>query len=394
MKKNILILFVSFLILGGSMYLASAQISPPPLSNIGTTCHLLGSTSQIPPGFAPPYSVFDAARGLLVQVFCSSSGTTVTVGSGSSNEAIYNTGYKWMASQNKWVPVTLTGTSYSGSTTWLVGNGNANMPSSQVESGTNYVVGYVCTNVNGQWKCGCSDQTCATNQWQLQTFINTAGSGQLIVKKVGEREGSFLVQKINPDSVDGLWYQAYPVATDMGSPKTIRIGDDIGYACVGISEKLTGIDFLGQTITFTKIISDPPAVACPKCLAENTRIDTPQGPVPVQNMRAGMAVWTVNTDGQRIAGIVEKTSQVAVLPTHQLIHLILDDGRELFVSPGHPAANRYSVEKLVLGDFYDGSRIISMDRVSYNGTATYDILPSGETGFYWANNILLGSTLR
>ena len=25
--------------------------------------------------------------------------------------------------------------------------------------------------------------------------------------------------------------------------------------------------------------------------------------------------------------------------------------------------------------------------------ATYDVLPSGETGFYWANGVLLGSTL-
>jgi hypothetical protein len=29
----------------------------------------------------------------------------------------------------------------------------------------------------------------------------------------------------------------------------------------------------------------------------------------------------------------------------------------------------------------------------YAGTTTYDLRPSGDTGFYWANGILIGSTL-
>jgi len=32
--------------------------------------------------------------------------------------------------------------------------------------------------------------------------------------------------------------------------------------------------------------------------------------------------------------------------------------------------------------------------VRYQETATFDILPSSSTGFYWANGILLGSTLK
>jgi hypothetical protein len=42
----------------------------------------------------------------------------------------------------------------------------------------------------------------------------------------------------------------------------------------------------------------------------------------------------------------------------------------------------------------DGSRIASVERVAYSGGATYDILPAGATGAYWANGVLLGSTLR
>jgi hypothetical protein len=42
----------------------------------------------------------------------------------------------------------------------------------------------------------------------------------------------------------------------------------------------------------------------------------------------------------------------------------------------------------------DGAHIASVDRVAYAGGATYDILPAGATGTYWANGVLLGSTLR
>jgi len=87
--------------------------------------------------------------------------------------------------------------------------------------------------------------------------------GEKIIKKIGEQEGSFQIQKINADSVDGFWYQAYPVARDEGAPRTLRIGDDIGYACEGVSEKLTDIDFSAQTITFTKIVGKQPMGGCP-----------------------------------------------------------------------------------------------------------------------------------
>ena len=88
-------------------------------------------------------------------------------------------------------------------------------------------------------------------------------NGEKIIRTVGERQGSYLIQKINPDSVEGLWYQEYPVARNEGTPKTLRIGDDIGYACEGVSEKLAGIDFLGQTVTFAKVVSRPPPGGCP-----------------------------------------------------------------------------------------------------------------------------------
>lgn len=221
-------------------------------------------------------------------------------------------------------------------------------------------------------------------------------NGEKIIRKVGEKEGSFLIQKINSDSVDGLWYETIPIErpNDPGTPKTLYIGDDIGYACEGVSEKLTSIDFSGQRVTFTKVVVQPPFGGCPICLADNTLIDTPSGLVLVKDIRIGMPIWTTNKSGQRISGVVIKTSKVPVPPTHQMVHLILDDGRELFVSPGHPTIDGRTVGDLVVNDLYNGGRVVTSERVAYDDVATYDILPSGETGFYWANGILLASTLH
>jgi hypothetical protein len=79
--------------------------------------------------------------------------------------------------------------------------------------------------------------------------------------------------------------------------------------------------------------------------------------------------------------------------THQIIHLVLNDGRELWASPGHPTADGRTLGNLKVDGLLDGARITLIERLPYNGTATFDLLPSGATGFYWANGILMGSTL-
>lgn len=126
---------------------------------------------------------------------------------------------------------------------------------------------------------------------------------------------------------------------------------------------------------------------CPICLAKDTLIDTPLGAMPVQDMQKGMPVWTVTTTGQRVAGVVVKTSKTPVPLNHKIVKLILSDGRMLFVSPGHPTIDGRIVGELIAGNLYDGVRIVSSAKVSYRDNYTYDILPSGETGFYFANGL-------
>jgi hypothetical protein len=76
------------------------------------------------------------------------------------------------------------------------------------------------------------------------------------------------------------------------------------------------------------------------------------------------------------------------------VHLLLADSRAVDVSAGHPTSDGRNIGDIVAGESYDGAMVISVERVVYAGGATFDVLPAGTTGLYWANNVLLGSTLR
>ena len=143
-----------------------------------------------------------------------------------------------------------------------------------------------------------------------------------------------------------------------------------------------------------KVLERQPGIAtCPICLSEYTQIDTPQGPVAVEDLRVGNAIWTADATGARVPATIIKTARVRASPGHRMVHIILDDGRELLASPGHPTADGLSLAELSLGDVLDGGRILRIEWIPYDQPATYDILPSGDTGWYWANGILMGSTL-
>jgi len=132
---------------------------------------------------------------------------------------------------------------------------------------------------------------------------------------------------------------------------------------------------------------------CPICLAASTLIATPRGPVRVTDLRVGMVVWTQAGDGLRVAAPVVAVGSMEAAAGHEMVHVVLADGRELLVSPGHRTADGRAVGSLRAGDALDGSTVVSADRVPYTGGKTYDILPAGATGHYWANGILMSSTL-
>ena len=137
--------------------------------------------------------------------------------------------------------------------------------------------------------------------------------------------------------------------------------------------------------------SGPPP--CPICLASSTLIATPSGEVRVIDVRAGMLVWTALQNGKREAARVVEVGSTAVPAGHLMVRLRLADGRELLASPGHATADGRQLGSLAIGDRVDGSTVVFWDLVPYSGERTYDLLPAGSTGTYWANGILLASTL-
>ena len=143
------------------------------------------------------------------------------------------------------------------------------------------------------------------------------------------------------------------------------------------------------TITSTQ----PARPNCPICLAAETLIDTPAGPVRVTALKLGDAVWTAAADGTRLEANVTALGSVAFPRGHDALQVQLSDGRSVTASAGHPTADGRSLGELLAGDRLDGATIVAVLPVHLSDGGTYDLLPSGPTGDYWAGGVLLGSTL-
>jgi hypothetical protein len=181
------------------------------------------------------------------------------------------------------------------------------------------------------------------------------------------------------------------VLTQTGSQYSFqyRIQSSTGSAAYQMIAGTVSVD--GRVTVTSRTPTGPPN--CPICLAASTLIATPAGPVRVTDVRVGMTVWTQDAQGDRVAAPVVQVGSMPVPAGHLMVHLVLADGRELLVSPGHPAADGRHAGDLRAGKMLDGSVITSWELVPYGADRTYDLLPAGATGHYWANGILMASTL-
>jgi hypothetical protein len=131
-----------------------------------------------------------------------------------------------------------------------------------------------------------------------------------------------------------------------------------------------------------------------KCLPPDTLIATPLGDVRLDALEPGMPVWTRDREGARVAAVVLRTHVEPVPVTHRMVRLRLSDGRTVLATPGHPGVDGAGIERLRVGEGYDGVRVAEATLVAWPHGTTRDLLPSGETGVYWAEGVPLGSTLR
>lgn len=163
-----------------------------------------------------------------------------------------------------------------------------------------------------------------------------------------------------------------------------RSGDRQGMHVVGLVGPDGGIEIERQEPAGEPI--------CPICLDAAAPIETPDGPIRVDALAIGRAVWSVDAAGHRVRATVLEVRSVDAPRGHQLVHLVLADGRRLLASPGHPLADGRPIGTLEVGAVVDGSAVVSVARVE-SGPRTWDLLPTGPTGIYLVDGIPLRSTL-
>ena len=164
----------------------------------------------------------------------------------------------------------------------------------------------------------------------------------------------------------------------------LRVGE-------GQGERIEGTITAAGKVTIEK--REPSFNTHPICLIAGTLIATPAGDIPVEDIRVGTVVWTVDQDGERVPLPVIRTSATDVSATYRALSVTLDDGRTVIASPGHPSGEGKPLGDYRVGDWLDGALVASVCLTPYTGTRTYDLLPEGATGLYWAGGILLKSTL-
>jgi hypothetical protein len=209
-----------------------------------------------------------------------------------------------------------------------------------------------------------------------------------------------------------LAHLAYPIATSYTQAQKLAVyrdwkvlralqldlaGDVYHFVARFTNDEQTGvivdglIDADAQITISSQEDAEPPM--CPICLARGTRIATPGGSIAVEDVRAGMTVWTVGADGAPTRAVVVAVGMTPVPAWHRVVHLVLADGRSLIASPSHPLADGRLLGAISPGELVDGSIAVTVKSEPYAGGATFDLLPSGPTGTYWADGVPLGSTL-
>lgn len=131
-----------------------------------------------------------------------------------------------------------------------------------------------------------------------------------------------------------------------------------------------------------------------RCLPGETLIGTPEGDRRIDQLKSGDPVYSVNAKNERIIRCIHLIRSVTIPADYKMLQLKLDDGRQLTVSPQHPDARGEPLIKLEIGACLDGGKLIEKRIIKYSGSFTWDILPEGEFPVYFANDILIGSTLQ
>ncbi len=133
----------------------------------------------------------------------------------------------------------------------------------------------------------------------------------------------------------------------------------------------------------------PPNCPVPICCSPDTRIRTTGVQKRIADIWEGEIVLS---DGGKPVKVV-KVSKTEV-KNHKILKVLLNDATILEISPGHPTADGRKFKDLKMGDYIDGRMVVETKLIPYKYQYTHDILPDSKTGNYYANGVLIGSTLK
>lgn len=133
----------------------------------------------------------------------------------------------------------------------------------------------------------------------------------------------------------------------------------------------------------------PPGCPVPICCSPETRIKTTGEEKRIADIKEGEIVLT---DGGK-AVRVKKVSKTPV-KNHKILKITLNDGAVLEISPDHPTADGKKFKDLKMGEILDSRLVVETKLIPYTYSHTYDILPDSKTGNYYANGVLIGSSLK
>ncbi|HET7542418.1 MAG TPA: hypothetical protein VFK05_21260 [Polyangiaceae bacterium] len=110
------------------------------------------------------------------------------------------------------------------------------------------------------------------------------------------------------------------------------------------------------------------------------------------SLRVGDLVYSVDRDAIVVVPLLK--AEHTSVARHRVVRVVLEDGRVLEISPGHPTADGRTFGDLLPGSKLDTAHsVLSAELVPYTYDATFDILPASSTGAYFAAGALIGSTL-
>jgi hypothetical protein len=193
-----------------SMMLGAESASAAPCSN------LLSASAPTPAGYGASFNLFSPSKEFLIAgTDCTAATAKIAVGSGSPDQYVFKNGYYWTGAQ--WKEVTLSGPTLI-SDTWYKGSATGTIP---LGANPNYVLGYVCQRDGGRWKCGCSDESCGEERWQMQAMAGSGGSEEkagLPADLIPFEQPPIATLKQSDKLVVAHWHQ-FPISRDKAGPE-------------------------------------------------------------------------------------------------------------------------------------------------------------------------------